>query len=78
VKKHKNIVLYQNIGGHKGSTKFSVRKNRVEGAMLECLINYIMLNGHLVSPYPIQLIRLPGPKICILIVLTVMARLCTN
>ena len=31
VKKHKNIVLYQNIGGHKGSTKFSVRKNRVYG-----------------------------------------------
>jgi hypothetical protein len=31
VKKHKNIVLYQNIGGHKGSTKFSVRKQVVGG-----------------------------------------------
>ena len=26
VKKHKNIVLYQNIGGHKGSTISFVRK----------------------------------------------------
>ena len=31
VKKHKKIVLYQNIGGHKGSTKFSVRIKRVWG-----------------------------------------------
>lgn len=31
VKKHKKIVLYQNIGGHKGSTKFSVRNKVVGG-----------------------------------------------
>jgi len=31
VKKHKKIVLYQNIGGHKGSTKFFVRKQVVGG-----------------------------------------------
>jgi hypothetical protein len=31
VKKHKNIVLYQNIGGHKGSTKTYVRKIVVYG-----------------------------------------------
>jgi hypothetical protein len=31
VKKHKNIVLYQNIGGHKGSTKTSVRNKVVGG-----------------------------------------------
>ena len=31
VKKHKNIVLYQNIGGHKEATKFSVRKQVVGG-----------------------------------------------
>jgi len=33
VKKHKKIVLYQNIGGHKASTKFSVRKNSIGGAL---------------------------------------------
>lgn len=31
VKKHKNIVLYQNIGGHKGSTKVYVRNKVVGG-----------------------------------------------
>ena len=37
VKKHKKIVLYQNIGGHKGSTKFSVRKKPVGGRVGEGL-----------------------------------------
>ena len=31
VKKHKKIVLYQNIGGHKAPTKFSVRKKPLGG-----------------------------------------------
>ena len=34
VKKHKKIVLYQNIGGHKASTKFSVRNKVVGGTYL--------------------------------------------
>jgi len=31
VKKHKKIVLYQNIGGHMAPTKFFVRKQVVWG-----------------------------------------------
>jgi len=44
MKKHKNIVLYQNIGGHKADPLPYSRKNRV-GGTTSYLIIFIMLNS---------------------------------